>query len=403
MPVCPSCGRDVPENAGFCGYCGASSAGPAPEAGVPTTGPRPTITYWTCSRCSVESSSDAQFCNSCGSAKADPAAAAVVMPTAALPPARAPAGPRPAAGHRTCARCGALNDPDSHFCKHCGAAGFAAPAAAAMPGAGGAADVSAADHGAPPPGGYPPRAGAASSSRGPRGHRLVLVAALIAVAAAAAAAAFVLLNDSGGGSTQTIAHVTQTPTPQTTVYVTQTPTPQPTPSSASTTNGGSIEPAPTARNVTGYCRVSASSNLRPENGHTYEASNLVDGYKPTCWAEGVAGNGEYEYVTFVFDEPMVLARARVIPGYAKMEGTWDRWWSNGRLQRVELEFSDGATEKLDFGDWKGWQEFDLGEIRTRAVKMTILRVFGSEPGPQRASDTCVSEVELWGWPESDEP
>jgi hypothetical protein len=107
-------------------------------------------------------------------------------------------------------------------------------------------------------------------------------------------------------------------------------------------------------------------------------------------------------VTFSFDETMVLTRMRVMPGYAKQADGWDRWWSNGRLRRVELSFSDGSTQRLDFADRKDWQEFDLGEKRTDLVEMTIVQVYQAEPGSHSAEDTSVSEAEFTGWSETDE-
>ena len=80
MPVCRSCGRDLAAGAGFCGSCGASTTGPAPEA--PQSQARRGLL--TCATCGRETESSARFCAWCGR----PLGAA--LPAAGAPPSTRP-------------------------------------------------------------------------------------------------------------------------------------------------------------------------------------------------------------------------------------------------------------------------------------------------------------------------
>ena len=102
---------------------------------------------------------------------------------------------------------------------------------------------------------------------------------------------------------------------------------------------------------------------------------------------------------FDFDVPVVLTAIDVMPGYSKYADGWDRWWSNGRLHRVQLTFSDGLTQTVSFADKEGWRSIQLPQIRTRWVRMTIVRAYPAEPGPHAATDTSVSEVKFTGYAE----
>ena len=108
MPVCPSCARDVPAGAGFCGYCGARLAGPGPGA-MPPAPEAPRAAWWTCPCCSAENDAAASVCLACGSLRVESAVGPVAMP---------PTG----AARWTCATCGQVNDPAAELCCYCGAA-----------------------------------------------------------------------------------------------------------------------------------------------------------------------------------------------------------------------------------------------------------------------------------------
>src|SRR5665647_810581 len=109
MPTCPSCAREIPEGRSFCGYCGASVAGPAPGAGQAPASAQPVPDYWVCPQCSVENLADAQFCATCGSPRAATAAPATFAPPAAA-----------IAAVWYCAACGESNEAEARFCYRCG-------------------------------------------------------------------------------------------------------------------------------------------------------------------------------------------------------------------------------------------------------------------------------------------
>jgi len=188
----------------------------------------------------------------------------------------------------------------------------------------------------------------------------------------------------------------ETSTATATTSPTSVGTPTPTPASS----------AATAADITGYCSAEASTRLADDQGLTYGAANLLDGKKVTCWAEGVKNSyGEGEWVKFTFSEPVVLTAMKVIPGYDKRAGGWDRWGSNGRLRRVRLTFADGSSKDHTFADRKGLQTIPLSEKRTEWVKMTIVSVYHAHhttPDDHYAKDTSASEVRFTGWLQSDE-
>ncbi len=383
MPSCPSCSREVAGSATFCGYCGAAIGGPAPGVREPFAGAQPAPSYWICPQCSAENTADSQFCRACGAAPADPAAATVVVPP-----------PFTSAPRWRCATCNELNDPGAQFCYYCGVPAGAAPAAAA-------AAVSATASAPPWPGpgmpsggqGLPPLPSPQPRSGSSGGRWLVLAAAFIAVAAIAGAVAYVALyNPAPGGDPPP----TPPPTtiPPTTIPPTTTPPTTP--------------PPPDAEDVTYYATARASSTLDPAGGNYYYPDYLLDNDIGTCWAEGAAGYGEGQWIRFNFDETMVLTKMKVMPGYGKgwdSEDNVDRWYSNGRLESVQLDFSDGSWDQFTFENRKGWQTIKLDRPHARWLKMTILSAYPytSGWGDHAADDTSVSEVKFFGWLESDEP
>ncbi|GEM_PF-3025918 len=220
MPVCRSCGRDVPENVGFCGYCGASAAVLDEQGPVAASAPS---AYWVCARCSVENESEAAFCYACGATRPDPAPTLMMSPPVlrpSLPDATVRAGPPPGA-RWACSTCGEVNDPDARFCYFCGVAQAVggSPAAVNAPFTAAVAS-SASSQNVPAPGASAPSRASAGDSWG---RWLVLAAVLIAVAAVGGAAAFILLRDDGSPA-QNGGYTTPTPTSSTSTPV-ESPTP----------------------------------------------------------------------------------------------------------------------------------------------------------------------------------
>jgi hypothetical protein len=352
MSICAECGNELEQGSQFCGSCGAKV--PPAEAGA-------------------------------GVGAGGSAAGALAGASGASPGALA--GAAPGLASWACPHCASQNTQDALFCYACGSA---RPPGAGPAGVWGASAPPPAVRTPGPPLGVPAGGGAPPPPRSAWVRWLLLALFLCAIIAVGALVAVLVFDvgRSGGQEGSTVPDMTSPPTTDDSL--------SPSPSTEPSAGGVAV-----ARDLTGACSLTASSNL-PAAGNSYDPWNLVDGSMTTCWAEDAAGYGIGEVVTFSFDETMVLTRLRVIPGYAKQADGWDRWWSNGRLRRVKLSFSDGSTEWLDFADRKGWQEFDLGERRTDSVEMTIVQVYPAEPGPHSAEDTSVSEVELTGWSETDE-
>ena len=90
--------------------------------------------------------------------------------------------------------------------------------------------------------------------------------------------------------------------------------------------------------------VSASSYLSEKN-IKHVPDRIMDGDTTTAWVEGVEGNGEGESITFTFGDLYVVSDIKIWNGYQKSE---DLYYKNARTSELELEFSDGSTERISF-------------------------------------------------------
>lgn len=147
--------------------------------------------------------------------------------------------------------------------------------------------------------------------------------------------------------------------------------------------------------------ISASTELT-DNTNTYSAEAVLDGHSDTCWAEGVDGNGEGEYIEICFTEPVYLTDIGLLNGYMKNESVFN---NNGKIRRIELSYSDGNShesllDEYDYQDVEGQAYSDwitYGDpIYTDYLKITILK---AAPG-EKYEDTCLTELELWGYVEN---
>ncbi|MDE6664261.1 MAG: discoidin domain-containing protein [Lachnospiraceae bacterium] len=148
--------------------------------------------------------------------------------------------------------------------------------------------------------------------------------------------------------------------------------------------------------------VSASSELT-DSVQTYKVDALFDGNKDTCWAEDVDGNGEGEYIEIEFLNPVYLTEIYFLNGYMKNEDVYNK---NGKIKRVEVSISDGTSFDVDFqecsyhkAEEQTYSDCLLLEkpISTDYLKITICEAEAGE----KYDDICLSEIELWGYLESD--
>ena len=133
--------------------------------------------------------------------------------------------------------------------------------------------------------------------------------------------------------------------------------------------------------------VSASSYLSEKN-IKHVTDRIMDGDTTTAWVEGVEGNGEGESITFTFGDLYVVSDIKIWNGYQKSE---DLYYKNARPSELELEFSDGSTERILLQDMaSGFQEFALERHVTSYVKVKIVSTYDGS----KYEDTVISEIEL---------
>ena len=133
--------------------------------------------------------------------------------------------------------------------------------------------------------------------------------------------------------------------------------------------------------------VTASSYLSEEN-IKHVPDLIMDGDTTTAWVEGVDGNGEGESITFTFGDLYAVSDIKIWNGYQKSE---DLYYKNARPAELELEFSDGSTERISLQDTSsGFQEFALERHVTSYVKIKIISTYEGS----KYEDTVISEIEL---------
>ena len=133
--------------------------------------------------------------------------------------------------------------------------------------------------------------------------------------------------------------------------------------------------------------VSASSYLSEKN-IKHVPDRIMDGDTTTAWVEGVEGNGEGESITFTFGDLYVVSDIKIWNGYQKSE---ELYYKNARTSELELEFSDGSTERISLQDMaSGFQEFALERHVTSYVKVKIVSTYDGS----KYEDTVISEIEL---------
>lgn len=133
--------------------------------------------------------------------------------------------------------------------------------------------------------------------------------------------------------------------------------------------------------------VTASSYLS-EKSIKHVPDLIMDGDTTTAWVEGVDGNGEGESITFTFGDLYAVSDIKIWNGYQKSE---DLYYKNARPAELELEFSDGSTERISLQDTSsGFQEFALERHVTSYVKVKIISTYEGS----KYEDTVISEIEL---------
>ena len=138
--------------------------------------------------------------------------------------------------------------------------------------------------------------------------------------------------------------------------------------------------------------ITSSSVLKDDNGISYDPILVSDNDDSTAWVEGAKGNGVNEWIQLEFEGDIVIKEIFVTNGYTKNSKIY---YSNNRVKKVKLEFSDGTTLVSDLRDGiASPQAIVLDKaVKTSFVKINILDVFVGE----KYQDTCIAEVDIKGY------
>jgi hypothetical protein len=158
---------------------------------------------------------------------------------------------------------------------------------------------------------------------------------------------------------------------------------------SATTTSDVSSASPTAPSKSAAITASASSVLDGGTASGYNAYNVIDGNTATCWSEGEDGRGKGEWLQLTFNTTRTLSLIRVVNGYAKGWGPFDRWKQNARVKRAMVRFSDGTALRWTLADTREWQSLTLPRpVTTRFVRIIIEEAY---PGG-KWNDVSISEV-----------
>ena len=140
-------------------------------------------------------------------------------------------------------------------------------------------------------------------------------------------------------------------------------------------------------------KVTASSTLA---GGQYQAQNVNKWSNETevdpnsCWAEGVAGNGEGEWLELNAKVPVLLDRLQITNGLAASEALFR---ANNRIKKLDLSVNGGEPVAVELPDQMKPFDIKLPESKdvVRTIRLTIREVY---PGTKH-QDTCVTQIRLF--------
>lgn len=135
--------------------------------------------------------------------------------------------------------------------------------------------------------------------------------------------------------------------------------------------------------------VSASSALSAR----YKGENTHDFSILNAWVEGVAGQGEGEYMVYTFPGSCPrITTIQILNGYTKTEKAW---LDNGRVKRLRMYYHGEPYAILELDDTRRLQSFDVGILGFNdpsapdwTLRFEILDVY---PGDKYA-DTVITEL-----------
>ncbi|MEJ0057508.1 MAG: hypothetical protein WDN75_18805 [Bacteroidota bacterium] len=99
--------------------------------------------------------------------------------------------------------------------------------------------------------------------------------------------------------------------------------------------------------------VSATSQLAPENGNTYEPVLVLDGKDETAWA--VADGGLGKSITFTIRENFLIGNSfQIRTGYTKSKESWQ---ANNRVKKLKAFVNNRLVSHIVLEDTDAYQSF----------------------------------------------
>lgn len=139
-----------------------------------------------------------------------------------------------------------------------------------------------------------------------------------------------------------------------------------------------------------FSEVQASSQLANQGKYNYSPYNVTDGDVKTAWVEGVVGRGENEWIQLSSNKTEIIHKIGICNGYRQSNKVFTE---NGRVNSAMLEFSDGSNMTVNFDtvDADGFTYFNIGNVETSYVRVTLLSCIGGS----KYNDTCISEIKIY--------
>jgi hypothetical protein len=138
-------------------------------------------------------------------------------------------------------------------------------------------------------------------------------------------------------------------------------------------------------------KVTASSTLA---GGRYQPENVnkrgADVEPNSCWAEGVAGNGEGEWLELNATVPVLLDTLQITNGLATSDALFR---ANNRIKKLDLSVNGRTPVAVQLPDQMDPFDIKLPASKevVRSIRLTIREVYAGT----KYQDTCVSRIRLF--------
>ncbi|MFM9938272.1 MAG: NADase-type glycan-binding domain-containing protein [Hyphomicrobiaceae bacterium] len=134
-----------------------------------------------------------------------------------------------------------------------------------------------------------------------------------------------------------------------------------------------------------YC-VSSVLPTSGVNTGPYGPRGLFDGDPETAWVEGKSGDGVGEWIVLSWPDERQVAGFTIVNGYAKTSRHFE---INGRVKRLQLEFSGGESIEVTLQDTVTEQRISVNPVvRSRWVRLRI----GETYRGSRYPDTAITAL-----------